>query len=151
MDKKRASEARKELRSELEALTGVASRIMDFREAVTPGRVTPISRVCGYPGCKCARGERHITQYLYVTRGGPLKRLYIPKKDYSGVFQRSERYGALRDARAELGRVYLRMLAAVDALEDALTEVYEKKTAKRLASHQTETTFSHQSVTTLAA
>jgi hypothetical protein len=126
MDKDKASEARRGIRRGLTEVERLAERILKHRDEVTPGKVTTILRKCGKPGCRCARGERHPTQYLYVTRGGALKRLYVPKKDLAGVRDRSERYGALRKLRAELNKAFAGVLAAVDALEAALTERYEK-------------------------
>ena len=132
MDKDKASEARRGVRRGVKEVESLTERILKHREAVTPGKVTTILRKCGKPGCRCASGERHPTQLLYVTRGGALKRLYVPKKDLAGVRERSERYGALRKLRAELNKAFGQILTAVDTLEAALTERYEKGTPKEV-------------------
>lgn len=37
-----------------------------------------MARTCGKAGCKCARGEKHVSMYLSVWAGGKSKMIYIP-------------------------------------------------------------------------
>ena len=44
------------------------------------GTIITMSRVCGNPNCRCARGERHVSLYLSRSEGGKPKLLFIPKR-----------------------------------------------------------------------
>jgi hypothetical protein len=126
MDTKKASKARREAGKALAAMQEVVEQLRQYRRPLTSGRLQEVRKTCGSPGCKCARGEKHTSQYLYVSRGGPLRRLFVPKAEVAGVRERSERYGDFRGARAALGHAYQRLLSEVDALEAALIEPYQK-------------------------
>ena len=126
MDKGKASQARVSIRGAVKELQSLGERIVRYRKPLTPGKVTAIMKLCGNPNCKCARGERHPTKLLYVSRGGPLQRIYIRQKDLEGVQERSERYRSFRRMRADLSKAFKQLLKEVDALEAALTEAYVK-------------------------
>ena len=42
------------------------------------GSVVSMARTCGKAGCKCTRGEKHVSMYLSVSAGGKSKMIYIP-------------------------------------------------------------------------
>ena len=42
------------------------------------GTVVTMARTCGSSGCKCARGEKHVSLYLSVRYKGKRKMIYIP-------------------------------------------------------------------------
>ena len=42
------------------------------------GSVVSMARTCGKAGCKCTRGEKHVSMYLSVSTGGKSKMIYIP-------------------------------------------------------------------------
>ena len=126
MDKGKASQARAAIRKAVKQFGSLGERMVQYRKPITPGKVTAILKTCGNPNCKCARGERHPTKLLYVTRGGPLQRIYIRLKDLEGVRERSERYRSFRRMRADLRKAFKQVLQEVDVLEAALTEAYVK-------------------------
>jgi len=126
MDKGKASQARVSIREAVKLLQSLGERVVRYRKPITPGKVTAIMKLCGNPNCKCTRGERHPVKLLYVTRGGPLQRIYIRQKDLEGVRERSERYRSFRRMRADLSKAFKLLLQEVDALEAALTEAYVK-------------------------
>lgn len=126
MDKKKASQARRRIGNKLAEVQRIVEDLRQYRQALTPGKLQEVRKTCGHPGCKCHRGEKHVSQYLYVSRGGPLQRLFVRKAEVSSVRLQSERYGDFRAARAKLGHAYEALLSEVDALEAALTEPYVK-------------------------
>lgn len=126
MDKERASAARRDMRRTQQKVGTLVEELMRRRKEITVGKVTDILTKCGRSNCRCTRGERHVSHFLYVSRGGPLQRVYVRKNDVPTVRTRSERYVAFRRTRAELAKACKQLLNHVDVLEAALTEPYEK-------------------------
>ena len=58
--------------------------------------------VCGYPTCKCARGERHQVLHLHRRRDGKLLQLYIPRYLEETVRRWLAQERELREVLAEL-------------------------------------------------
>ena len=50
------------------------------RYPLIKGSVVVMKNTCGKPGCKCARGEKHISYYLSVRHKGKRKMICIPKE-----------------------------------------------------------------------
>lgn len=44
------------------------------------GTIITMSRVCGNPNCRCAKGQKHVSLYLSRSEGGKPKLLFIPKR-----------------------------------------------------------------------
>jgi hypothetical protein len=42
------------------------------------GSVVTMSRTCGKQGCKCTRGDRHVSLYLSIRAGKKRRMIYIP-------------------------------------------------------------------------
>ncbi len=42
------------------------------------GSLVTMARTCGNPGCKCTRGQKHVSQYLSVRVSGRRKMIYLP-------------------------------------------------------------------------
>lgn len=61
----------RELRSQLARLVRSSGLIR--------GSLCVRKKVCGGPGCRCARGERHEGLYLTQTKDGKTQQLYVPK------------------------------------------------------------------------
>ena len=43
------------------------------------GSLVEMARVCGKPGCRCRRGERHVSLYLSHYANGKQRLIYVPK------------------------------------------------------------------------
>ena len=67
----------RQLRSSLSQLTSQAGLLR--------GSLSVRERVCGKPGCKCTRGEKHVSLYLVVSEGGKYRQLFVPKELESQV------------------------------------------------------------------
>lgn len=44
------------------------------------GTLTIRSRRCGKPGCRCARGELHVSLYLVQSQKGNPRQIFVPKE-----------------------------------------------------------------------
>ena len=40
---------------------------------------------CGKPGCRCARGQRHVASYLFWREGARLRKRYVPAAEVAAV------------------------------------------------------------------
>jgi hypothetical protein len=71
-------------------------------------RATPNLRqqVCGSPGCKCQRGEKHPALVLTRSVNGKVEQLYIPKDQEADVRLWIQRYRDIRDLLEKISGVY---------------------------------------------
>lgn len=44
------------------------------------GSLVTMARTCGHAGCKCYRGEKHLSTYLSVRLEGDRKMIYVPRE-----------------------------------------------------------------------
>jgi len=75
------------------------------------GTLTVRSRRCGKDGCRCAKGEPHVSLYLVQSRKGKPRQIYVPKeweervrravKDYQEMQTLVEEISELEWARLE--------------------------------------------------
>jgi len=130
MNKLKASEARKVLLQTQGKIDSIVNALLAARLPLTPGKVTHLLTKCGKKRCKCLRGEPHQSSFLYVSRGGPLQRIYLSQKDRDAVTAGSERYRRFRTRRAELVKLFKELLDAVDQLENSITTPFVKKERK---------------------
>jgi len=47
-------------------------------EVLVRGGLVRMSRRCGKPGCKCTRGEEHVSLYLSARVGRSRRMIYVP-------------------------------------------------------------------------
>ena len=71
-------------------------------------RATPNLRyqVCGKPGCKCARGEKHPTLVLTRMSDGKVEQLYIPRDQEATVRLWIERYREIQALLEKISSTY---------------------------------------------
>ena len=77
-----------------------------------PGVVCAQRVRCGKPGCRCARGQRHLAYYRFWREGGRLRKRYVRRADLAAVRAACE---ARRRERRELAEAWQhwRQLVAV--------------------------------------
>ena len=71
------------------------------------GAVVEMSRVCGKDGCKCARGEKHVSAYLSVRLDDKRKMIYVPPELEDAVRRQVDAYREARALMAEVSRMRL--------------------------------------------
>ena len=54
-------------------------KLLSQRPLLRGGLVT-MARSCGKQGCKCGRGEKHVSMYLSVRMEGKRKMVYVPRQ-----------------------------------------------------------------------
>lgn len=71
-------------------------------------RATPNLRqqVCGTPGCKCQRGEKHAALVLTRSVSGKVEQLYIPKDQEADVRLWIQRYHDIQDSLDKISDAY---------------------------------------------
>jgi len=66
------------------------------------GTLITMSRVCGNPNCRCARGEKHVSLYLSRSKEGRPTLLFIPKKYEQMVKGWIENYHRIKELMEEV-------------------------------------------------
>jgi hypothetical protein len=61
------------------------------------GSLSVRERLCGKPGCKCTRGEKHASLYLVLSEAGKSRQVFIPKELESQVRSWVENHRRARD------------------------------------------------------
>lgn len=82
------------------------------------------ARVCGNPGCKCARGERHESKYLSASDGGRTRQVHVPAGQELAVTAGVGRYREFQRRRARLAELAQQQLELVDTLGRSLLASY---------------------------
>lgn len=81
-------------------------------------------RVCGYSGCRCAKGELHVSSYLSAAVAGRSRMVHLPEAEVMHVSQAAKGYRRFRRARAQLVRLARKLATLVDRLGNTLLERY---------------------------
>jgi hypothetical protein len=82
------------------------------------------ARVCGNPGCRCTRGERHESKYLTATDGGRVRQVHVPASDEAQVAEGVARYRRFRRAQARVAELARVQLELADQLGRSLLAPY---------------------------
>ena len=99
-------------------------RVLSERGGLIRGTVGERSRVCGHEGCRCSRGERHVSKYLSAAEGGRTRQVHLPESEVGKVTEGSNRYQAFRRARTRVGQLAAEEAEVIDRLGNALLESY---------------------------
>jgi hypothetical protein len=126
MNRQSASKARQTALDVLDHIHTLVRDLVAIRREITTGTFTSLLVRCGRKNCRCAKGHKHEAHFLYVSRGGPLQRIWIPAADRVQVKDRAERYRHFRSSRAEIIKASKQLIETLDQLETALTVPYCK-------------------------
>jgi hypothetical protein len=99
-------------------------RVLSERGGLVRGTVGERSRVCGHEGCRCNRGERHVSKYLSAAEGGRTRQVHLPESEVAKVSEGASRYQAFRRARTRVGQLAAEEVKLIDRLGNALLEKY---------------------------
>jgi hypothetical protein len=99
-------------------------RVLSERGGLVRGTVGERSRVCGHQGCRCSRGERHVSKYLSAAEGGRTRQVHLPESEVAKVTEAASRYQAFRRARTRVGQLAAEEAEVIDRLGNALLEKY---------------------------
>jgi len=97
----------------------VAEKVLLERPPLLKGSFGEVQRTCGNPGCKCARGEKHVCRQLSASVGGKTRTWNVPRQYAAKVKRLTENYRRFRRARAVWVRVNEQMLKLIGELQAA--------------------------------
>ena len=120
----RTSRLRQRLSQTAERHQGQVERILDEDGPLIRGSFGSRSRVCGNPGCHCARGEKHTSKYLTATAAGKVRQVHVPASDEDRVAAGVDRYRRFRRMRKRLVELEALQLELVDELGQSLLAPY---------------------------
>jgi hypothetical protein len=85
------------------------------------GAVYALRRKCGKAGCRCTKGALHHSWVLAVPAGGRKRLRVVPRAELKQWRVLAGRYRRFRRSRAELVKLFARLLELVDELEKQRT------------------------------
>jgi hypothetical protein len=121
------SEKLSRLRQQLQRLAArhlAVIRSLLKTESFIRGSIGRRARVCGNPGCKCARGERHESVYLSVAVDGRTRQVHVPAGDELHVAGGVRRYRKWHSIATKLAEIDAEEKQVIDALSKELLEPY---------------------------
>jgi len=98
-----------------------AEKVLLERPPLLKGTFSEVRRTCGNPGCKCARGEKHLCRQLSASVEGKTRTWNVPRQYAAKVKRLTENYRRFRRARAAWVRANQRLLELLNELEAART------------------------------
>jgi hypothetical protein len=120
----RASALRQQLVRLEQACHEHLEQLRQARRVMHRGSFVAVERKCGKPNCACTRGQLHKGWYLSCSEAGRTRMIYVALRDADSVARGAGRYQRFRQARAELVKLWERMLAVTDELGELLLEPY---------------------------
>ncbi|MFO7928857.1 MAG: DUF6788 family protein [Candidatus Humimicrobiaceae bacterium] len=71
---------RNSMDAELKRTTSQLAKLA-YQGSFLKGNTVTVKRVCGYPGCRCAKeGKKHVSMYVGKKQDGTTKMIYVPKR-----------------------------------------------------------------------
>lgn len=70
------------------------------------GTLVERDRVCGKPGCRCARGDKHRCLFLTLRKDGEFQQLYVPKTLEATVRRWVEQDHGVREILWKISRLH---------------------------------------------
>ncbi len=119
-----ASRTRKRLLETAEQMRLQLSLLLEERGPFIRGSFGVRRRVCGNPGCHCARGELHESKYLTATDQRRVRQVHVPAAEEAKVAAGVDRYRRFRRSSARLVALSKRQLELIDELGHSLLEPY---------------------------
>ena len=119
-----SSRLRQQLRQAAEKHEQQIERLVHESGPLIRGTFGTRARVCGVPGCHCARGELHRSKYLSAPVAGATRQIHVPAGEEIEVQDGVTRYRRFRRTRAELAMIAKEELALAEQLGLSLLKPY---------------------------
>ena len=120
----RTSRLRQRLIEASEQRREQVERLLQENGPLIRGSFGTRARVCGNPGCHCARGERHTSKYLTATDGDRQRQVHVPAGDEQRVAEGVSRYRRFKRAKKRLAEIGYQELELVENLGRSLLAPY---------------------------
>jgi len=98
-----------------------AEKVLLQRPAMLKGSFIEVRRTCGHPGCKCARGEKHVCRQLSASVEGRTRTWNVPQRYAAKVKRLTQNYQRFRRARAAWVQANRQILELINELQAART------------------------------
>lgn len=98
-----------------------AEKVLLERPPLLKGAFCEVRRTCGNPGCKCARGQKHLCRQLSASVEGKTRTWNVPRQYAAKVKRLTQNYRRFRRARAAWVRASQRLVELINELEAART------------------------------
>lgn len=119
-----SSRLRQQLRQAAEKHREQIERLVGETGPLIRGAFGTRGRVCGVPGCHCARGELHESKYLSASQAGATRQVHVPAGDEIEVQDGVARYRRFRQLRTQLAQVAKEELKLAEELGLSLLKPY---------------------------
>lgn len=120
----RTSRLRQRLLDAAEQHREQVERLLQENGPLIRGSFGTRARVCGNPGCHCARGERHTSKYLSATDGDRQRQVHVPAGDEQRVAEGVSRYRRFKQVKKRLAEIGARELELAEDLGRSLLAPY---------------------------
>ena len=91
------------------------------RPDLLKGTVTEVQRMCGKPGCKCTKGDKHVCYQLSQSVEGRTRTRNVPRKHLETVRHLAGDYRRFRQARAAWVRLNAEIIELINQLQSIRT------------------------------
>ncbi|MHC4094078.1 MAG: DUF6788 family protein, partial [Planctomycetota bacterium] len=99
-------------------------KILSARGPLIRGAFGTRARVCGKPGCRCLKGDKHVSSYLSASEIGKVRQVHVPVAEEEHVRRGVDRYRSFLSTRADLAELAEQELVLIDELGRLLLEPY---------------------------
>jgi hypothetical protein len=82
-------------------------KILGQNQPLVVGSLVETERLCGKPGCRCARGHKHKALYLGARLGRKRKMIFLPKERHAEVRRWVEDARAAQEAIDTISQAWL--------------------------------------------
>jgi len=105
-------------------------RVLHPRKMVQ-GSLYQMRRYCGKPGCKCTRGEKHVSWYLSRAVEGKTKLTYIGRIVPAWLDDRVKRYQRHQEVLARIRKIDTEISSSLNKLRDKKVQTIEEALKER--------------------
>lgn len=95
------------------------------------GSLYRMRRSCGKPGCRCAKGDKHVSWYLSRAVEGKTKLTYIGRIVPAWLEQRVRRYQRHHKVLARIRKIDAEISSSLNKLRDARVQTIEEARKER--------------------
>lgn len=115
-EKQKASHVRQEMNARWTEMRRMLDEFME-REPLVKGTLYERRRRCGREGCRCGRGQPHLSLAFSWSEAGQTKHVSLRDLEPERLRPAVESYRRFRTARAQLGKTCHALLKLVDEME----------------------------------
>ena len=97
----------------------VLAQVFKGHSPLIKGTLYERRRRCGRAGCRCERGQLHVSPALCLSDGGKARMVALRGLDLQKLGQNTENYRQFRQARAEFVKTCEELLGLIDRLDES--------------------------------